>query len=43
MGAILYGEVQEYDKEEDQEEWLGDIVESSHITYNKKYMTDVEK
>ena len=43
MGAILYGEVQEYDKEEYKEEWLGDIVESLHITYNKKDMTDVEK
>ena len=43
VGAKLCGEVQEENNEEDIKEWLGDSGASSHITYKKKDMTDVEK
>ena len=43
MGEKLCVEVSECDKEEDPEEWLGYSGASSHITYKKKDITDVEK
>ena len=43
MGEKLCVEVSECDKDEDPEEWLGYSGASSHITYKKKDITDVEK
>ena len=42
MGATFCGEFREDKNEEDLKEWLGEIGTSSHITYKKKDMTDVE-
>ena len=43
MGATLCGEFQEEKYKEDPEELLGDSGASSHITYKKKDMTQVER
>ena len=43
VGDIFCVEVQEDDKEEDHKSCLRDNGASLHITYNKKYMTYVEK